>query len=432
LTRKELLRFIFWEWIEPLGSALCIALLVMKFIVALYVIPTGSMQPTLHGKGDYPHELGDKVLVNKFVYRFQKPERWDVIVFDYPFNTIMCNNCGQDVNRLFPKHLPKVVPDELRCQNLQCMGRKKNLSFIDKEYIKRCTAVPGDEISIRDGNVVLRNEKGDWTPSIKTDEAQAALWVDVFNSSELEDMPVKGASWRHLQDPNPIDWQENSPLVLGNKGPSTLIFEDNEDALKGYGDKGIKGKGPMFDLVGDILLDLELKSFPSQGTLVLEVDRNRLSHRFQIDFKSQSWVLMLGKEELGKGQLPQNSRISFARLDGRLEVILDGERQGFDFDLGEIDSTETVVPKIRWSGEAPLSISKIRVARDIYYVFGTDNNSMTGAEKSYVVRPGEYFAMGDNSYFSSDSRTWGPVPEEELIGKALVVILPFHRIKFIR
>ena len=37
-----------------------------------------------------------------------------------------------------------------------------------------------------------------------------------------------------------------------------------------------------------------------------------------------------------------------------------------------------------------------------------------------------YFAMGDNSYNSLDSRWWGPVPEENLVGRGLLVYWPFN------
>jgi signal peptidase I len=37
-----------------------------------------------------------------------------------------------------------------------------------------------------------------------------------------------------------------------------------------------------------------------------------------------------------------------------------------------------------------------------------------------------YFAMGDNSYNSFDSRWWGPVPEENLVGRGLFVYWPFN------
>jgi signal peptidase I len=37
-----------------------------------------------------------------------------------------------------------------------------------------------------------------------------------------------------------------------------------------------------------------------------------------------------------------------------------------------------------------------------------------------------YFALGDNSYNSYDSRYWGPVPEENLVGRGLLVYWPFN------
>jgi signal peptidase I len=46
-----------------------------------------------------------------------------------------------------------------------------------------------------------------------------------------------------------------------------------------------------------------------------------------------------------------------------------------------------------------------------------------------LIPPKSYFMIGDNRPRSSDSRYWGPVPEENLLGRALVVFWPFNRMK---
>lgn len=37
--------------------------------------------------------------------------------------------------------------------------------------------------------------------------------------------------------------------------------------------------------------------------------------------------------------------------------------------------------------------------------------------ESYVVQPGELMAFGDNRDHSSDSRDWGPVPDQNIVGR---------------
>jgi len=48
-------------------------------------------------------------------------------------------------------------------------------------------------------------------------------------------------------------------------------------------------------------------------------------------------------------------------------------------------------------------------------------------DDSFKVPPGQYFMLGDNSENSLDSRYWGTVPRENLVGTALLVWWPFSR-----
>jgi signal peptidase I len=50
---------------------------------------------------------------------------------------------------------------------------------------------------------------------------------------------------------------------------------------------------------------------------------------------------------------------------------------------------------------------------------------------SFTLGDDEYFAMGDNRYASSDSRTWGPLPEEFITGKTFMRLLPLRDFDFL-
>jgi signal peptidase I len=75
------------DWIVTLAVAVGIVLAVKAWVVNPYRIPTSSMEPTLHCAQPADGCLAgtsDRVLANRFIYRFRDPERGEVVVFETP------------------------------------------------------------------------------------------------------------------------------------------------------------------------------------------------------------------------------------------------------------------------------------------------------------------------------------------------------------
>ena len=118
------------------------------------------------------------------------------------------------------------------------------------------------------------------------------------------------------------------------------------------------------------------------------------------------------------------------------------------------DSTHTVYPyhpNIRWSVDdyGPLvvpykgmQISLTKEALQLYYNVIKDHEPVNADWKNEVFRNNEktaelyifqnnyYFMLGDNRHNSNDSRYWGFLPEEDINGKATVVLFNFLNGKF--
>ncbi|MFN2542597.1 MAG: signal peptidase I [Chthoniobacterales bacterium] len=70
---------------------------------------------------------------------------------------------------------------------------------------------------------------------------------------------------------------------------------------------------------------------------------------------------------------------------------------------------------------------RVMAGKSGYRGYALGGNYLADANRTFRVPAHGYFALGDNSFNSYDSRYWGAVPEENLVGRGLSVYWPFNR-----
>ncbi|HEX8004578.1 MAG TPA: signal peptidase I [Mycobacteriales bacterium] len=115
--------------------AVALAILMKTFLVQAFFIPSGSMEQTLHG---CPGCAGDRVLVNKVVYKFRDIHRGEIVVFNGK-NTRFGSEGAVEPPRNVAERILRGV------QGLVGFGAPG-----EKDFIKRVIGVPGDVVACCD------------------------------------------------------------------------------------------------------------------------------------------------------------------------------------------------------------------------------------------------------------------------------------------
>jgi signal peptidase I len=118
-----------------------LALAIQAWVVKPYQIPSESMEPTL--------DVGQRVLVNRFIYHFEEPAIGDIVVFHPPAGAESSSECGVTVHGSQPVDVGEACP-------------KPTSEESSQNFIKRIVAAPGDTLSIKDGHPVVN---GVWQKS---------------------------------------------------------------------------------------------------------------------------------------------------------------------------------------------------------------------------------------------------------------------------
>jgi len=117
------------ELVVIVALAIGLALLIQAYVVKPYQIPSESMEPTL--------DVGQRVLVNRFIYHLHDPHIGDIVVFHPPAGaTDGGRECGASHNAR------QACPQPTQAESSQ-------------NFIKRIVAGPGDTLAVKHGHPVV-------------------------------------------------------------------------------------------------------------------------------------------------------------------------------------------------------------------------------------------------------------------------------------
>ncbi len=356
--------------------------------VEAFRVSSSSMEPTLVGGEDY----GDNILVNRLSYTLGDPERWDVAVFQFP------------------------------------PGRKGYEQEKGKIYVKRIAGMPGETLYIQSGDIYVERGPNE-NPAIlkKPDSLQKRLWLTVYEMARLT-------------GPMPDYWDTGTRFWSEKDGG--LEFDGSDVKSETRFLHTVLDKAAH--TVGDLYIGLDVRVEEGTGGISIFLQEDEYT-TFELRLASEGtpasiWtpvVQLSGTTSIFTG-LPRlepgtTHRIEISNVDDTVTFKFD-DKVIHTSDYTEDRPDLPAEPEIKISARGIRTrIENITIKHDIYYTGDPpDGRHADGPYNAIHIPEDSYFMLGDNSAFSADSRVWGCVPRENLIGRAFLIFHPFSRISLIR
>ena len=125
----------FWETARIAIAALLFAVAVRAFIFQPFLVHGVSMEPNFHN--------GDYLIIDEISYRFQDPQRGEVVVFRYP-------------------------------------------NDLSQRYIKRVVGLPGETVEIQNGKIIISKDSSDDSQTFTLDEDRYLVGENTEGSSNVK------------------------------------------------------------------------------------------------------------------------------------------------------------------------------------------------------------------------------------------------------
>ena len=376
--------------------AIVIATIVHNYFLQPFVIPTGSLEKTLR--------VGDFLLVSKFHYGarvpstvvtlpmvhdtipiiktrsylkspqlpyiripgFQEIKNNDIVVFNWPADT---------VRKFFVKEKGVIKPRD----------KKSN-------YVKRALGIPGDTIEIKDGIIFINGKK-----NVLPDRAKPIFTYNIrsekgVSSNKLKEIGIEGFIRKFIiKNLTPRSYEEISNYIL-----SISNTNDNE-YLVYTDDSGI----PLSIIRDNNITISELIDSTREISLTYE-------DAFKIENSNLFDTIYRVTQSKGVSNLnffPNNNNFKWNN-DYLGPIYIPKKGDQIDLSLDNLPLYKKIIKDYEFND---IEISNGRI------IINSEE------QDSYTFKQDYYWMMGDNRYNSEDSRVWGFVPFDHVLGKPVFI-----------
>ncbi|MBT8292442.1 MAG: signal peptidase I [Eudoraea sp.] len=388
------------EWVSSIVFAIVAATLVHTYFIQPYVIPTGSLERTLR--------IGDLLFVSKFHYGartpmttiaapmvhdtipglgirsylkkpqlpyfrlpgFEKVKKNDIVVFSWPADTV----------RVFFKKEEGVKKP---------IDKKSN-------YVKRCVGAPGDSLAVIDGVVYIDGEQLQLSDRAKPQYDYNVYSQKGVSSRLLVRLGVNEFTRKYLSAPlNQNQFEAISKYLIAGGQNASGDIELITDA-SGIPPKVIRQAG----------LSLREETGRQRTVTLTDGMLQELRNNEEIDSVVK---IVEPKGTKGYNIFPHDPFYPWNNDNfGPIYIPHKG---------ATIDLTLKVLPLYK------------KIIRDYEgNTIGVSGNEISINGKvtdSYTFKQDYYWMMGDNRDHSEDSRSWGYVPANHIVGKPIFIWLSF-------
>ncbi|MDG1191394.1 MAG: signal peptidase I, partial [Flavobacteriaceae bacterium] len=386
----------FGETVSSILFAVVAATLVHNYFIQPYIIPTGSLEKSLL--------IGDFLFVSKFHYGARAP--MTAVSVPMVHDTVP----GLKIR----SYLKKPQFPYLRLPGLQKINRNEIVVFswpadtvrqffvrekrvdkpIDKKsnYVKRCVGIPGDTLEIIDGFVHTNGSKNQLPDRARVQYTHFAYAQKGVSSRKLlaEGFSDFNRTYK-IDNITESSYQQIIPYIIGRMGNTIEDFRVITTA-KGLPTDVIRKTGLR---VSEIL---ELKK---EMTLTLD-EATAMRKVPEID----SVVRRFSKKNVPNEAFFPNKIPFDWNEDNFGPLVIPKKGMTVNLNKENLPLYKKIIAEYE-ANDLETSPSEIRI-----------NGNPTD---QYTFKKNYYWMMGDNRHKSEDSRFWGFVPDDHIVGKPIFI-----------